>query len=113
MIFWILVVFTFLAAGASRWRNGGQIVGRDAEDDGAESSDSRTDGECGRFVKRIVDGGPVKKSPCRVLIIVAFQTIDSRLSVLKFILSVTHLDVVILLTLFHQSESLVIKIFIL
>jgi hypothetical protein len=35
------------------------------------------------------------------------------LSVLKFILSVTHLDVVILLTLFHQSESLVIKIFIL
>lgn len=102
MIFWILV-FTFLAAGASRRRNGRQIVGRDAEDDGAESSDSRTDCECGRFVKRIVDGGPVKKSPCRVLMIVAFQTIDSRLSVLKFILSVAHLDTVILLTLFQQT----------
>ena len=110
MIFWILV-FTFPAAGASRWRNGRQIVGRDAEDDGAKSSDSRTDGECGRFIKGIVDGGPVKKSPCRVLMIVTFKTINSRLSVLNFILSVAHLDVVILLTLFRQTESLVIKIF--
>jgi hypothetical protein len=37
------------------------------------------------------------------LMIVAFQTIDSRLSVLKFILSVAHLDTVILLTLFQQT----------